>query len=68
MLHLLGLDNLLDEDAGTPDAEALAKLEQREAARAARDFAAADAARDELAAMGWTVRDTAQGPQLVPKR
>jgi cysteinyl-tRNA synthetase len=68
MLQVLGLDNLLAEDAGTPDAEALAKLEQREAARAARDFAAADSARDELAAMGWAVRDTADGPQLVPKR
>ena len=37
----------------------------REAARAARDFAEADRLRDELAAQGWQVRDSADGPQLV---
>ena len=31
----------------------------------ARDFAAADRLRDELAAQGWQVRDSAAGPQLV---
>jgi cysteinyl-tRNA synthetase len=64
MLHVLGLDNLLAVDESAP-AAARALLEQREAARAARDFAAADAKRDELAALGWTVRDTPEGPQLV---
>jgi len=65
MLWVLGLDNLLepDEEAAPPEAERL--LEEREAARAARDFATADARRDELAALGWTVRDTPAGPQLV---
>jgi cysteinyl-tRNA synthetase len=37
---------------------------RREAARAARDFAAADAIRDELAALGWAVEDTPAGPRL----
>ena len=50
---------------GEPDAAALALLERREAARAARDFAEADRLRDELAAQGWQVRDSADGPQLV---
>jgi cysteinyl-tRNA synthetase len=36
-------------------------LAARAAARDARDFAAADAARDELAGMGWDVVDTADG-------
>ena len=64
MLWVLGLDNLLEsEDVADPEAERL--LEEREAARAARDFATADAKRDELAARGWTVRDTAEGPKLV---
>jgi cysteinyl-tRNA synthetase len=64
MLWVLGLDNLLDaEEAAPPDAERL--LEEREAARAARDFAIADAKRDELAALGWEVRDTPAGPKLV---
>ena len=40
---------------------------EREAARAAKDFARADAIRDELAALGWEVRDSADGPRLVPK-
>jgi cysteinyl-tRNA synthetase len=64
MLWVLGLDNLLDtaEDAD-PEAERL--LEEREAARAARDFGTADAKRDELAALGWDVRDTPEGPKLV---
>ena len=67
MLQILALDNLLDAAGadGEPDAAALALLEQREAARAARDFAAADRLRDELAAQGWQVRDSADGPQLV---
>ncbi len=35
---------------------------ERQQARAARDFARADAARDELAALGVEVRDTPEGP------
>ena len=36
-------------------------LQQRQAARAARDFARADAIRDELAAMNIAIEDGAQG-------
>ena len=64
MLWVLGLDNLLEvEEAAPPEATQL--LAEREAAREAGDFAAADAKRDELAALGWVVRDTPEGPQLV---
>jgi cysteinyl-tRNA synthetase len=64
MLYVLGLENLLElEEAADPDAERL--LREREEARAARDFATADARRDELAALGWEVRDTPEGPRLV---
>jgi cysteinyl-tRNA synthetase len=64
MLYVLGLEGLLVEDeAADPEAERL--LREREEARGARDFARADAKRDELAARGWEVRDTPQGPQLV---
>ncbi len=38
-------------------------LEQREAARARRDYAAADAIRDRLLAAGIVVEDTAAGPR-----
>ena len=36
-------------------------LEQRQAARARKDFAAADAIRDQLKSLGVQVEDTAQG-------
>jgi len=66
MLAILGLDNLLDAEAQGPPAEAQELAERRGAARAARDFAEADRLRDELAAMGWQVRDSPEGPELVP--
>jgi cysteinyl-tRNA synthetase len=39
-------------------------LEQRQAARRARDFSRADALRDELKALGWLIDDTPKGPRL----
>jgi hypothetical protein len=48
-----------------PDVVALA--ERRAAARAAKDFAASDALRDEIAAAGWLVKDTADGWSLTEK-
>lgn len=42
-------------------------LDEREAARAAKDFVRADEIRDELAVLGYEVRDSADGPRLVPK-
>jgi cysteinyl-tRNA synthetase len=64
LLPLLGLDSLLAEsDAADPDAEKL--LAEREQARADKDFDRADAIRDELAAKGWEVRDSAEGARLV---
>jgi cysteinyl-tRNA synthetase len=75
MLGCLGLEGLLSEarnagegDGVTAPEHVRALLEQRESARAACDFATADARRDELAALGWAVRDTAEGPLLVPRR
>ena len=67
MLYALGLEGLLDADADDdgPDPEALQLLREREEARAARDFATADARRDELEARGYEVRDTPEGPRLV---
>jgi cysteinyl-tRNA synthetase len=67
MLRVLGLENLLDADE-KPDDDAARLLEEREDARKSKDFATADARRDELEERGWIVRDTAEGPQLVRKR
>jgi cysteinyl-tRNA synthetase len=66
MLYVLGLESLLETDLeGHAPAELQELAQQRERARAERDFAAADRIRDELAEQGWEVRDTADGPQLV---
>lgn len=39
-------------------------VEQREAARKAKNWAASDQLRDQLAALGWQVTDTADGPKV----
>ncbi len=52
--------------ADGPPQEVQALLEQRQAARAAKDWAAADALRDQIAAAGWRIDDTPNGPRLEP--
>jgi cysteinyl-tRNA synthetase len=64
MLDLVGLGSIAEgQDATDPEAEQL--LREREDARAAKDFGRADEIRDRLAALGWEVRDSADGPRLV---
>jgi cysteinyl-tRNA synthetase len=65
MLAIVGLESLAGGDAEAPDAGAEALMREREAARAARDFELADRIRERLAARGYEVRDTPQGPTLV---
>jgi cysteinyl-tRNA synthetase len=68
MLDLIGLSTLAQPDEGAEaDPEARQLMEEREDARAAKDFARADELRDRLAGLGWEVRDSADGPSLVPK-
>jgi cysteinyl-tRNA synthetase len=68
MLDLVGLGSLTQPDQGAEaDEEAEKLLEERQAARAAKDFERADEIRDELAELGWEVRDSAEGAKLVPK-
>jgi hypothetical protein len=50
-----------------PPSEVLALAGQRRAARADRDFSRSDALRDEIAAAGWLVKDTAEGFELAPR-
>jgi len=52
--------------APEPSSEVLALVEEREAARARRDWAAADALRERIAALGWRMTDTPTGPGLEP--
>jgi cysteinyl-tRNA synthetase len=67
LLPLLGLDSLLAEDERVPE-EAERVLAERQAAREAKDFERADALREQLAGMGWEVRDEAGGARLVRRR
>jgi cysteinyl-tRNA synthetase len=66
-LRLFGLGSLADQVEAPADVVALA--EQRQAARAGRDFNEADRLRAGIEAAGWDVRDVAEPPgfQLVPR-
>jgi cysteinyl-tRNA synthetase len=67
--RVLGLSLDAPVAAETPLPEvAVALLERRAAAREARDFAASDALRDELAALGVEVRDTPDGQVANTRR
>ncbi len=65
MLGVLGLEGLLAPVAQAPE-NVRALATRREEARASRDFAAADRLRDEIAALGWEVRDVQGGFELLP--
>lgn len=77
MMGILGLDPLAPEwaeaaGADTPTRQALSSvvedlLAERQQARAARDFARADAVRDRLLRAGITVEDTPDGPLWTVK-
>jgi cysteinyl-tRNA synthetase len=67
LLPLLGLDSLLDEEEEAPS-EAQALLEEREKARADKEYDRADELRDQLREMGWEVRDETGGARLVRRR
>jgi cysteinyl-tRNA synthetase len=68
MLEIVGLGTLTQPGEGAEaDDRAQELMREREEARAGKDFARADELRDELAEMGWEVRDSAEGPSLVPR-
>jgi cysteinyl-tRNA synthetase len=75
MLGVLGLDPLSAQWSGTVgdlrgviDALVTVALDQRQAARTRKDYAAADAIRDGLAAAGIDVEDTPRGPRWDLRR
>jgi cysteinyl-tRNA synthetase len=75
MLGVRGLDPMADEWAGGGSGKAAQELhdvvdslvalvlEQRQAARARKDYTTADAIRDELGRAGLTIEDTPSGPR-----
>jgi cysteinyl-tRNA synthetase len=65
---VLGLDlDRLVREAWQPTAQMLELVRQRDEARAAKDFGAADRLRDQLVAMGLEVMDTPEGTKIRPQ-
>lgn len=53
------------QQAADIPAEVMELVEQRKQARAAKDFALADKLRDEIAALGYAIRETRQGTEIT---
>ena len=66
MLGVFALDQLLDPEVAEAPSEVVALRDARERVRAAREWAKADRLRDEIRARGWEVRDSPDGPELLP--
>ena len=62
LTNVLGL--LYERKEETVPQEVLDLVEQRAAARKAKDFAEADRLRDAITALGWSVRETRQGVEI----
>ena len=68
LMGVLGLDirALLDQDSGIPQ-EVMELVNQRMEAKKNKDFAKADALRDQVSEMGYQIKDTPQGPQVTKR-
>ena len=64
LTDVLGIFTQEDEEAGLGD-DIQALIDERQAARAEKNWAKADEIRDKLAAMGITLKDTPQGVQII---
>ena len=62
----LGLVDWEPTEEAIPD-EIMVLVEQRQAARAAKNWPEADALRDQIAAAGYDVEDTPEGPRIQRK-
>jgi cysteinyl-tRNA synthetase len=63
VLGCFGGEPAADSAADAP-AELVAKMQRRDEAKRNKDWALADRLRDEVAAAGWKIVDTPQGPRL----
>ena len=57
----------LHRDAISPPPDVLALVEERQAARAAKNWTESDRLRDEVTALGWVLKDTKDGAKLSPR-
>ncbi|MGB6222896.1 CysS/YqeB C-terminal domain-containing protein, partial [Haloferula sp.] len=66
VLRAIGL--ILPEDAASAEvpAEIQALADERWEARSSKDWAKSDAMRDQLAELGWAVKDSPEGYELNP--
>ena len=64
LTDVLGLFGSKDEEGGLGD-DIQALIDERQAARKEKNWARADEIRDQLAAMGITLKDTPQGVQVI---
>ena len=62
-LSIFGLGFVTEQ----PSDEVAALVEEREAARAAKDWQRSDELRDRIVQLGWIVQDSSDGPRLVPR-
>jgi cysteinyl-tRNA synthetase len=67
VLGVMGLRRAEDREPPIPEAEILAAIEARQAARRARQFAEADRIREDMAARGVLFEDSAQGTRWKRK-
>jgi cysteinyl-tRNA synthetase len=65
VLELMGMLGIEPRTSDAADVESEAKARDRDEARAAKDWARADALRAELEAGGWTVQDGPSGTRLT---
>jgi cysteinyl-tRNA synthetase len=68
MLAVLGLENLLERAETEASSQVVELLDRRERARKAGDYQEADRIRARIAELGWEVRDSPSGPELLPAR
>jgi cysteinyl-tRNA synthetase len=68
MLDVLALENLLDGARSDAPSSVVELARERDRARAARDFARADALRTDIESAGWSVRDGPEGFELIGSR
>jgi len=62
---LAAQDQVEVEVSGEPPPEVMALVDEREAARARRDWATSDDLRERIVSLGWEIRDTTSGPEVV---
>ena len=67
MDEVLGVIFFGKEEKAAIPAEVQALLDRRAEARKGKDWAASDKLRDEIAALGWAVKDSREGPTCSPR-